>query len=502
MQKAMLRKRKLFWAKTGVILAAVPFLLWAVEYGPDPGYSGVPSEHGGQTCGNSSCHNTKDNQFSGSVTVTFPGVQQYTPGVKQHLLVTIADPAQQAWGFQLTARQSNNSGTMAGSFTPTDTHTLLMCSQTDLNTLRALCLPGGDAGAQGTCDASPAPVCPSGFPLQYVEHSAAGYFSTRRQPASATYEFDWTPPSSAVGDITIFVAGNAANGDLTQNGDHIYTKTYTLTAASAGGGNAPTINSSNGVQSASGFGGFPAVAPGTWIEIFGANFASGTRPWSGSDFNGVNAPTSLDGTKVAIGGQSAFVYFISPTQVNAQVPSNVATGTQQVTVSTAGGTSNSFPVTVNALQPGLLSPPSFNLNNKQYVVAQLCEPGKTCSTLNDLTFVLPAGSLAGSGFLVRPAKPGENLTIYGIGFGPVIDSSNLNIPAGQVVAATNQLVNSVQMQVNGVNANLTYAGLAPGQVGVYQFNLVVPAVPDGDWPLTFTQNGVKGTQSLLLSVHQ
>jgi uncharacterized protein (TIGR03437 family) len=492
----MERKRKLFWAKTGVILAAIPVLIWAHEYGPDAGYCAVPKEGG--TCNTSGCHTgTAVNGGGGAgVSVAFPNGLTYAPGVKQHLVVTIADPAQRAWGFQLTARLASNSSTMAGSFAFTDANTLLMCADPNLITQTAACSAGAPASCQRTT-----PTCPSNQTQQYMEHSLVGYNATKGKTTSATYEFDWTPPSSDVGDIVIYAAGNAANGDLTQNGDHIYTKSYTLSAASAGG-STPQINSSGGVQSASGFGGFSAIAPATWVEIFGSNLASNTRQWGGADFTGVNAPTSLDGTKVTIGGRAAFVYFISSGQVNAQVPSDVATGTQQVTVTTSGGTSNSFNVTINALQPGLLSPASFNLNGKQYVVAQLCEPGKTCTTLNDLTFVLPAGSLAGSGFLVRPAKPGENLTIYGIGFGPVIDSSNVNIPAGQIVGASNQLVNQVQMQVNGVPANLTYAGLAPGQVGVYQFNLVVPVVPDGDWPLTFTQNGAKGTQTLLLSVHQ
>jgi uncharacterized protein (TIGR03437 family) len=66
----------------------------------------------------------------------------------------------------------------------------------------------------------------------------------------------------------------------------------------------------------------------------------------------------------------------------------------------------------------------------------------------------------------------------------------------------NSLVNKVDMQVNGVPATLVYAGFGPGLTGAYQFNLVVPSVPDGDWPLTFTQNGTKGSQTLLLSVHQ
>jgi uncharacterized protein (TIGR03437 family) len=492
MHKAMVKKRRLFWAKTGVILVAIPILAWALEFGPDAGFSGVPKENG--SCLRSDCHVGTLNPSGGGVRVDFPDGLAYKPGVKQHLIVTISDTpgTPRAWGFQLTARLSSSTTAMAGSFGSTDANTTMMCADPTLASEREAPFKAGTTQ-----------TCPANMTLQYMEHSNTGYLATRTKAGSVTYELDWIPPATNSGDVIFYVTANSGppTNPPTQTGARIFTNTHTLTAASAGG-SAPQINSSNGVQSASGFGGFPAVAPGTWVEIFGSNLASNTRQWDGADFNGVNAPISLDGTKVTIGGQAAFVYFISSGQVNAQVPSNVATGTQQVTVTTSGGTSNSFNVTVNALQPGLLSPASFNLNSKQYVVAQLCEPGKNCATLNDLTFVLPAGSLAGSGFLVRPAKPGENLTIYGIGFGPVIDSSNINIPAGRIVGASNQLVNQVQMQVNGVPANLTYAGLAPGQVGVYQFNLVVPAVPDGEWPLTFIQNGVKGTQTLLLSVHQ
>lgn len=69
-------------------------------------------------------------------------------------------------------------------------------------------------------------------------------------------------------------------------------------------GNLPSIKSS-GVVSASAFGQFTSIAPGSWIEIYGSTLASTTRSWTGADFSGANAPTSLDGTKVTIGGQSS-----------------------------------------------------------------------------------------------------------------------------------------------------------------------------------------------------
>jgi len=407
--------------------------------------------------------------------------------VAQHLTVTISDPAttQTAWGFELTPRLASNTATMAGTLTSLDKNTALMCSEANLFIFQSVCLPGADP--LGRCQQMATPACPAAeTALQYMEHSYTGYLTTMGT-GSGTYQFTWTPPATNVGNITFYIAGNAGvGGPPTQNGDHIYATTYTVTPAAPAG--PPTVTLA---QSASGFGPFPSVAPGSWMEIFGANLAADTRQWAGTDFtnNGTTAPISLDGTSVKIGGQSAFVYYISPTQVNAQVPSNVSTGSQALTVTTGGGTSAAYPINVNALEPGLLAPSSFLLNGKQYVVAQFT---------SDNSFVLPAGAL--SGYTTRPANPGDSIVIYGIGFGPAIDSSNQSIPAGQVVSATNQLVNPVTMQVNGVAANLSYHGLAPGQIGVYQFNMTVPTVTAGDQPLTFTQNGTKGTQTLYLSM--
>ena len=130
----MERKRKLSSPRSAVVLAVIPILLWAYEYGPNPGYCGVPEREWGATCANSGCHTGTANnpgqqgQRHGHLSRTG---MTYVPGVKQHLTVTIADPAatQQAWGFQLTARLASNTATMAGSFAPTDANTQIMCSQ-------------------------------------------------------------------------------------------------------------------------------------------------------------------------------------------------------------------------------------------------------------------------------------------------------------------------------------------------------------------------------------
>jgi uncharacterized protein (TIGR03437 family) len=55
--------------------------------------------------------------------------------------------------------------------------------------------------------------------------------------------------------------------------------------------------------------------------------------------------------------------------------------------------------------------------------------------------------------------------------------------------------------VGGVQATVSYDGLAPGYVGLYQFNIVVPNVPAGSLvPVTYTLGGVTGTQALYIAV--
>lgn len=71
----------------------------------------------------------------------------------------------------------------------------------------------------------------------------------------------------------------------------------------------------------------PGVASGAWITIFGQNLAPVTRTWEAAKeiVNG-KLPVSLDGVSVSINNKPAFVYFIGPTQINVQAPSDDAVG--------------------------------------------------------------------------------------------------------------------------------------------------------------------------------
>jgi uncharacterized protein (TIGR03437 family) len=325
-----------------------------------------------------------------------------------------------------------------------------------------LYVAGGDASGSNL----------AGAPLSLLE----AYDPVSNSWASGLPSMPWpvVAPGSAVAGGNLYCFGGSSAGSPAEAG-YNYVQIYQPS---------PSVPAISNLASAGGFGGFPSIAPGTWIEIFGSNLAADTRQWAASDFNGINAPTSLDGTKVSIGGQPAFIDYISSGQVNALVPSNVPTGLQQIIVTTAQGASPAYNVTVNAAEPGLLAPSSFNIGGIQYAVA----------LFTDGAYALPAGAIAG--VASRPAKPGDVVTLCGIGFGPVTPT----IPAGQVVQELNSLTLSLQMSVRGVTAPLSYDGLAPGFAGLYLFNVTVPNLPPGTAALTFSLGGVPGTQTLYLSI--
>ena len=247
----------------------------------------------------------------------------------------------------------------------------------------------------------------------------------------------------------------------------------------------PPVITPGGIISAGAFGGFTSIAPGSWIEIYGTDLTSST-PLGWSNFvNGVG-PTMLGDVSVSVGGTPAYIDYISPGQVNALVPSNAPTGPVEISVTNSNGTSDGFPIYVNPTQPGLLAPPTFTVNNKQYVAA-LFSDGQT--------FALPQNAI--SGVASHPALVGDTLIIYGVGFGPVTGG----FTAGTVVTAQNSLTTPLQIFFGSTQATLSYSGLAPSFTGLYQFNVVVPSVgANAALPIPFSLGGVKGSQTLYIAV--
>jgi uncharacterized protein (TIGR03437 family) len=142
---------------------------------------------------------------------------------------------------------------------------------------------------------------------------------------------------------------------------------------------------------------------------------------------------------------------------------------------------------VAATSPALYAPSLANIGGKQYVGAFF--------TTTPLTWVLPAGAV--SGVTSKPASPGTTIVLYGVGFGAV----SPNIPAGQIASGTNSLTAPVTFSFGSAPATVSYQGLAPGLVGLYQFNVAVPTITANNAvPLTFSQGSVAGTQTLYTAV--
>ena len=440
-------------AQAAAIAAAVPVLLLAYLSGLDAGVAGVPEE---ETCAD--CHTGPSG--SGSVTVTFPGARTYTPGATQHLVVNIADSAQKRWGFQLTARPGNSSSTQAGTFTPgADGYTQLVCTQTDFRSQAF-----GD-----TC-------ITNGMALQYIEHTQSG--SRLGTAGAATFEFDWTPPATDVGNLVIYVAALAANGDNTSRGDHTYTARYTLTSPSAVPAPQPAI-STGGVFNAAGF--QPGISVGSWVTIQGSNLAGNTRSWRADDFENGALPTQLDGVSLKIDAKAAYVAFISPTQINVQAPADSALGPVPVEVTFNGSTSSPGTAQLQAVSPG------FFLWSGRYAVA----------THADFSLAAPAGLFPGIATL--PAKPGESIVLWGTGFG----ATTPTVAPGILPPATPpaDVANPVTATIGNIAATVSGAALSPGNPGLYQIALQVPAsVPDGDLPVVAQVNGVQSSSGVLLNV--
>lgn len=253
------------------------------------------------------------------------------------------------------------------------------------------------------------------------------------------------------------------------------------------------------VDSASGYGGYPYFASGSWLEIKGTNLADPADPrlrattnpgqWTASDFAGPNAPTVLDGVSVSINGKPAYVWYLSTGQLNVQAPEDTSTGNVAITVTNCNGTSSPVMFARRTLAPGFLAPANYAAGGTQYMIATFVSDG---------AYVLNTSTGAAFGLNRRPAKPGDLIVAYGIGFGDVTPT----ILPGVIVGQSNALVNPITVSFGSAPATLSYSGLAGGFVGLYEFFITVPSsLANGDYQINVTQNGTPVPQTMYLTVH-
>ena len=191
-----------------------------------------------------------------------------------------------------------------------------------------------------------------------------------------------------------------------------------------------------------------AIAPGAIVTIFGTDLASDTEVASE-----VPLPTMLGETSVTFNGIAAPLFFVSGTQINAQVPFELVAGAGlvMVQVTRGGETSTAQPIAIAAVSPGI-----FTQNE------QGTGPG---AILHAADFQPVTES--------NPAQTGEFLLIFCTGLGPV----QPEVPSGNVAPGTEPLArtaNTPMVNIGGIPAEVVYSGLAPGFVGLYQVNVKVP----------------------------
>jgi uncharacterized protein (TIGR03437 family) len=223
----------------------------------------------------------------------------------------------------------------------------------------------------------------------------------------------------------------------------------------------------------------PAISPGSWATVFGSNLAN-TPPtgqgWSASDFQGNLLPTTLNGTSVLINGRPAAVSFISPGQLNVQAPDDTTQGTVAVQVISPFGIAQGT-ATLASIAPSIF-PVVFD--GVVYAAAVAI----------DGALLVAPGQIPGS----RAANPGETVEIFGTGFGATVPPQ----PAGQLVTTSYPLANAVTASICGKPATVPYAGLV--EVGVNQFNVVVPDSASGNCTVVLTVAGQSTQTGVVLPV--
>lgn len=190
-------------------------------------------------------------------------------------------------------------------------------------------------------------------------------------------------------------------------------------------------------------------------------------------------PAQLGGVTVAVNGKPAFVYYISPTQINALTPLDAATGQVQVVVTNAGLASAPFTVTKRDVAPSF-----FLFSPTRYVAAVHA----------DGTLVGPT-QLSAPGFPFSPAKPGETISLFAAGFGlpgsPLTNGSS---------SQSGTLPSLPSIQIGGAAAQVSFAGVI--NPGLYQINVTVPGTAANGDNVILCSYGGFSTPADLISIQQ
>jgi uncharacterized protein (TIGR03437 family) len=280
---------------------------------------------------------------------------------------------------------------------------------------------------------------PLGFTISpdssWLSASAQGVLT----PSSLMIQADPTglAPGSYTGSIT------AASAD----GSSIVTISCTLEVS----GSLPSLGTANFLSAATFLP--QAAAPGGLFTMMATDLGGSINLATTPDL-----PTLLDGVSVAINGIPAPLIYVSPTQINAQVPFEVGPGPATLTLTRNGVAGQPVPISIAGTAPQI------------FLTA-----GTHAAALNqDYSVNAPA----------NPAIAGGVISVFWTGQGVVNNPVTTGAPASAVFL--NTTVASTAATVGGQPATVLYSGLAPGFVGLAQVNLEIPDLPSGEYPVVLT----------------
>jgi uncharacterized protein (TIGR03437 family) len=197
-------------------------------------------------------------------------------------------------------------------------------------------------------------------------------------------------------------------------------------------------------------------------------------------------PTTLAGVTVLMSGSPVPLFFVSPLQINFQVPWQLlSSSTATLTVINAGGMSPTILLNVSAAAPGIFTFATTNSATQGAI-----------QIANTATFVAPVGAIPG--VTSRPATSADALTIFCSGLGAVTSTPDSGSAGGSGSTLSNVQA-QVSVTIGGQPAPFLFAGLAPGFVGLYQVNVQVPAgvTPGNAVPVIVTTAGLNSNTATI-----
>jgi uncharacterized protein (TIGR03437 family) len=206
------------------------------------------------------------------------------------------------------------------------------------------------------------------------------------------------------------------------------------------------------------------------MTVYGANLANVAGNLDG--WSGAIAPTSLNGVSVSIDGKAAPVLQVRPGTVIAQVPFEATTGMVDLSVTTAGGASNTLKVNVGRVAPAIFFDQVNPAGNR--AVAYDMATGTQMTQDN-------------------PAVQGMTLAVFGTGFGQSSPAQTTGEVANFRVLAR---FPEVRVTVGPLSSASVATVLIPGLVGLTQTIFTVPA-GSGALPIEVEYQGVKSNRTML-----